>query len=85
MSRSITITMRFDERLQEITNTPESKTTISVDADVPFAFAIHALFMQYPKIQYKYGPGLLNFKLNGKTPKEYTPIYDGDVVDFFVM
>ena len=52
---------------------------------MPFTFAIHALFVQYPKIQYKYGPGALGFKLNGKIPKEYSPLYDGDVVDFFVM
>ncbi len=83
MPPSITITVHFDEKLQEITKTPGYTSMSSQNA--PFAFIMQSMFIEYPEIEEKYKPGMIGFTVNGKPPKEYSPMFDGDVVNFFAI
>lgn len=83
MPPSITIQVTFDKILQEITGKAEHPVIMSQNA--PFMFLLQSIFEEYPEIMKKYKPGSLGFSINGAPPKDYTPLFDGDVVAFKVI
>ena len=82
MPPPITLTIRFDRELQKITSKEEHPAIINEGA--PFSFLLMSVFAEYPEIENKYPPGTLGFTINGEPPKLYSPLFDGDVVSFFV-
>jgi hypothetical protein len=81
-SSGIAITLNYDPALQTITRTPRDPVRMS--ANTPFWFLLEVVFDVYPEIHRKYSRGGIGFSLNGSMPKSYSPLFDGDVVFFFV-
>lgn len=50
-----------------------------------FMFLLDSIFMEYPKIMKVCKPGELGFTINGYPPKEYSPLFDGDLVFFKIV
>ncbi|MDO8660214.1 MAG: hypothetical protein Q7K54_06520 [Candidatus Parcubacteria bacterium] len=82
MPKAITINIEFDLELQKITGTEGHDVVMSEGS--MFMFLLQSIFMEYPKIEKKYPPGMLGFIINGTPPKTYTPLFDGDVVSLSV-
>ena len=82
MPPPITLTIRFDRELQKITGKEERPVIMNEGAI--FSFLLMSVFSEYPKIESKYPPGTLGLTINGEPPKLYSPLFDGDVVSFFV-
>ena len=82
MPPPITLTIRFDRELQNLTGTKEHPVIMNEGA--PFSFLLMSIFSEYPWIESKYPPGTLGFTINEAPPKPYSPLFDGDIVSFFV-
>ncbi|MEK9182106.1 MAG: hypothetical protein AAB781_00780 [Patescibacteria group bacterium] len=80
MPRSIRIVVRYDKELQKITRKPECPVIMSEGST--FVYLLMNIFMEYPNIERRYPPGTLGFSINGISPKTYTPLFDGDLIDF---
>lgn len=83
MPRGMNIRVRFDVELQKITRTEGFSMMISEGAS--FIFLLQSIFMEYPKIEKKYPPGVLGFSINGIPPRNHAVLFDGDTVDFLVV
>ncbi|MCX6732900.1 MAG: hypothetical protein NTV98_05165 [Candidatus Roizmanbacteria bacterium] len=83
MPPSITIQVTFDKTLQDITGKASHPVIMSQNA--PFMFLLQNIFEEYPEIMEKYKPGEFGFTINGIPPKEYSPLFDGDVVAFKII
>ena len=83
MPRGMNIHIRFDGELQKITKMEGFSMMISEGAS--FIFLLQSIFMEYPKIEKKYPPGVLGFSINGIPPRDYAMLFDGDTVDFCVV
>ena len=82
MPRSIRITARYDKELQKITQ-KEGHPVIMSEGSA-FVYLLMNIFMEYPDIERQYPPGALGFSINNISPKTYTPLFDGDVVEFSI-
>lgn len=82
MPKAITINVEFDSELEKTTGNKGHEVVMSDGA--MFSFLLQSIFMEYPKIEKKYPPGVLGFTINGTPPKNYTPLFDGDVVYFCI-
>jgi len=80
---SISINIEFDKNLEKITGTSGHTVVMSTGAN--FMFLLNSIFMEYPKIMKVCKPGELGFTINGYPPKEYSPLFDKDVVSFVVI
>lgn len=83
MPRPITIKIKYSSELECLTGREEEDTMISFGA--PFEFLLQSVFSSHPKIFERYKPGKLGFCVNGKPPKNFSPLLDGDKVEFFVL
>lgn len=82
MPRPIRIVVRYDKELQKITRKTEYPVIMSEGST--FVYLLMNIFMEYPNIEKQYPPGTLGFSINGISPKTYTPLFDGDLIDFSV-
>jgi hypothetical protein len=82
MPSPITITVKFDDALQELTAIAEHPVVMSEGSN--FSFLLMSIFSEYPDIEEKYPPGALGFTINGVSPKPYSPLFDGDIVSFSI-
>lgn len=82
MPKPIRLTVRYDGALQKITGRAEDPVFMSEGST--FVYLIQNVFIEHPEIEKQYPPGVLTFFIHGIPPKEYTPLFDGDVVIFGV-
>ena len=82
MPKPIRINVRYDKELQKITR-KEGHPVIMSEGST-FVYLLMNIFMEHPNIEKRYPPGALGFSINGIPPKTYTPLFDGDKVDFSV-
>jgi hypothetical protein len=82
MPPPIALTVRFDRKLQKLTGKEEHPVIMNEGA--LFSFLLMSILSEYSGIESKYPPGALGFTVNGEPPKPYSPLFDGDVVSFFV-
>ena len=80
--KAISVNIKFDENLEKIVGTVRYRITMSEGSN--FGFLLQSIFLDYPEIEKKYLPGELGFLVNNVPPQIYTPIFDGDIVVFFV-
>ena len=76
--RPISIILRFDKKLQEITDSRE--ISIFTSECAPFLFLLSSIFDTYPEIEKRYPPGLLGLTINDIPPTPQTVLYEGDIV-----
>lgn len=79
MPQPIYIKVRYDKELQKITGTENEPVCMSQGST--FAYLLQNVFMAHPEIEKNYLPGTLGFTINDTSPKIYTPLLDGDVVN----
>ena len=80
MPAPISVTVRYDAILQEITGTPSESVVMSSGST--FVNLLMNVFMARPGIQEKYPPGTLGLMVNGAPPRPYHLLSDGDIIDF---
>ncbi len=80
MPKPISITVRYDAALQQVTRTPEEPVIMSSGSS--FGYLLMNIFMAHPEMQAKHPPGALGFKVNSIPPELHSPLFDGDVVNF---
>ena len=83
LPKPITIKIKYSSELECLTGREEEDTIMSSGA--PFEFLLQSVFSSHPKIFERYKPGKLGFQVNGKPPKSFSPMLDGDKVEFFVL
>ena len=76
------IAIRYDVVLQEITRVAEEPMWMGEGGT--FLFLLQSVFDSHPEINRRYPPGTLKLAINGLPPKPYSPLFDGDVVEFSV-
>jgi hypothetical protein len=76
--RPISIILRFDTTLQEITGSGEMSIFTSEGA--PFLFLLGSIFDMFPEIEKKYPPGCLALTINDIPPTPQTVLYERDIV-----
>lgn len=82
MPAPMTIKVKFSQELETIIGIKEEDNYLSFGA--PFEFLLQNIYFSYPEIFEKYKPGELGFTVNGKVPKTFELLLDGDLVEFFV-
>ncbi len=82
MPKAISVNIKFDKNLEKIIGSSGYEITMSEGSN--FGFLLQSIFFDYPEIEKKYPPGELGFLINDTPPKTYTPIFDDDVIAFFV-
>lgn len=76
----IRITILYDAQLQTLTGTSHDSAMAS--RGCPFGSILRCLLTDFPEIYERFPPGVLGFTLNGKPPKFFEPLKDGDVIHF---
>ncbi len=79
----MTIKVKYSKELECLTGKNKEDMIMSLGA--PFEFLLQSIFSSYPEIFKRYKPGKLGFHINGKPPKNFSPLLDGDEVEFFVL
>jgi len=79
----ISINIKFDKNLEKITGISNYPIIMSEGSN--FMFLLDTIFTEYPQIIKTYKPGELGFTINDYPPKEYSPLFDGDIVDFRIL
>lgn len=77
------ITVFYDRKLEKITG--KGSEIVLVNEGMSFSFFLKIIFESYPEIEKKYPPGVLGFSVNGKPPKEYDVLENGDKVKFSIF
>jgi hypothetical protein len=80
MLKPLRVEIFYDAKLQEITGVASEPMLISEGAT--FSYLLQNVFMAHPKIIETYPPGAIGIVVNGYPPKTYSPIFDGDKVEF---
>ena len=78
----IAILVKYSPELERLTGKSEEKMYLSQGA--LFVFLLSCIFQSYPQIPQTYDPGKLGFLLDGKPPQNFTPLLDGDTVEFML-
>jgi hypothetical protein len=81
--KAITVTIKYDEALEELTGLSEYSARMS--ANSIFGWLLECILMEHPEIEDMYPPYALYFKVNGYEPKPYSPLFDGDEIFFGVV
>ncbi len=76
------LTIRYDDALQRITGKAEEMMWMGEGGT--FLFLLQSVFESHPEIEKQYPPGALKLTINGLPPKPHSPLFDGDIVEFFV-
>ena len=74
----ISIIIKYDKKLQEITNSGEVSILISEGAT--FLYLLANIFSEYPEIERNYPPGRIALAINGIPPTPQTILFEGDIV-----
>lgn len=80
MNNIVHINVKFDETLTKITGNNNIPMIMSAGAN--FGFLLESVDIEYPEIFQKFKPGELKFSVNGYPPKYYSPLFDGDEINF---
>ena len=78
--KPIKIKIFYDEGLKEITGKDFEEAVVS--EGVSFVNQLYFIFASYPEIQKKFPPGQLGFTVNGKPPRDFDILSDGDEIKF---
>lgn len=78
----ITIQVKYSPELENLTG--KSEEDLCMNQGALFVFLLNCIFQTYPQIPQTYAPGKLGFLLEGKPPKNFTPLFDGDTVKFML-
>jgi hypothetical protein len=74
----ISIILKFDKNLQEISGSGEISIFISEGA--PFLFLLGSIFDMYPEMETNYPPGYIALTINNIPPTPQTILHKGDIV-----
>jgi len=80
--KPINIEVQYDKKIQEITGVASEPTMMNEGA--LFWFLLESVLTSHPDIPKTYPAGALGMTINGKPPKPYSPLLDGDKVMFLV-
>ena len=76
--RPVSIIVRYDKKLQEITGSGEVPVLISEGAKFPYLLV--NIFYRYPEIERQYPPGYIALTVNDVPPTSQTVLCEGDIV-----
>ena len=82
MPRAMFLKVQYDEELQKITGKEEEPMVMGEGGT--FLYLLQNIFIEHPELEKRYPPGVLGFSINGISPKTYTPLFDGDIIEFRV-